>query len=347
MPENASQVSRVIAIEEHAWNPDLRAALLKFGGDDTLAWSNEDTTNRRLLDVGEERLARMDEAGVDFQVLSITAPGTQQLPPELAVSLARDANDYLADAVRRRPDRFAAFATLPTPDPEAAAAELRRCVTDLNFVGAMLFPRTGPNYLDHSSFRPIFAAAAELKVPLYIHPGVPLEAVREACYGGFGFVTNLMLSTGGWGWHAEAGLAALRLILAGTFDRHPELQLILGHMGEMLVSFADRADALTKTTQLERSILDYITGNIYATPGGVFSHRMLRQILDVLGPDRIMFAVDDPFNSTLGKQGKNPGGPQSSRGFARDFIETAPISAEEKSKLAHLNAERLLLAKRK
>jgi uncharacterized protein len=339
MSETSGQVSRVIAIEEHAWTPELRAALLKFGGDETITtWSNQETTNRRLLDVGEERLARMDAMGVDFQVLSITAPGTQQLPPELAVPLARDANDFLADAVRRRPDRFAAFATLPTPAPEAAAEELRRCVSQLKFVGAMLFPRTGPNYLDHSSFRPIFEVAAELNVPLYIHPGLPLQTVRDACYSGFSSATNLMLATGGWGWHAEAGLAALRLTLAGTFDRHPGLQLILGHMGEMLISFADRADALTKTTNLERSVLDCITGNIYATPGGVFSHRMLRQNLDVLGPDRVMFAVDDPYKSTLGQQGKAAFG----RGFCRDFIETAPISAEEKSKLAHLNAERLL-----
>jgi predicted TIM-barrel fold metal-dependent hydrolase len=343
MSENNFQVSRVIAIEEHAWTPELRAALLELGGDDTITtWSNEPTTNRRLLDVGEERLARMDAMGVDFQVLSITAPGTQQLPPAQAVSLARGCNDFLAEAVRRRPDRFAAFATLPTPDPEAAADELRRCVTELKFVGAMLFPRTGPKYLDHSSHRPIFAVAAELGVPLYIHPGVPLPAVREACYSGFSAATDLMLSTGGWGWHAEAGLAALRLILAGTFDRHPNLQMILGHMGEMLVSFADRADALTKTTRLERPVLDYITGNIYATPGGVFSHRMLRQNLDVLGPDRLMFAVDDPYKSTLGQQGKAAFG----RGFCREFIETAPISAEDKSKLAHLNAERLLLSRR-
>jgi predicted TIM-barrel fold metal-dependent hydrolase len=342
MSENANQVSRVVAIEEHAWTPELRAALLKFGGDETVAmWSNEATTNRRLLDVGDERLARMDASGVDFQVLSITSPGTQQLPPELAVSLARDANDFLADAVRSRPDRFAAFATLPTSDPEAAADELRRCMAELKFVGAMLFPRTGANYLDHSSFRPIFEVAAEFEAPLYIHPGMPPQAVREACYNGFSSATNLMLSTGGWGWHAEPGLAALRLILAGTFDRHPDLQLILGHMGEMLVSFADRADALTKTTHLGRSVLDCITGNIYATPGGVFSHRMLRQVLDVLGPDRVMFAVDDPYKSTLGQQGKAP----FARGFCRDFIETAPISTEDKSKLAHLNAERLLLSR--
>jgi uncharacterized protein len=342
MSENSGQVSRVIAIEEHAWTPALRKALLDFGNDETIInWSNEPTCNRRLLDVGDERLERMEAMGVDFQVLSITAPGVQQLPSQLATSLAREANDFLAEAVRRRPDRFAAFATLPTPDPQAAADELHRCVSELGFVGAMLFPRTGPHYLDHESFQPIFAVAAEFNVPLYIHPGIPPDAVREASYSGFTDATNLMLATGGWGWHAEAGLAALRLILAGTFDRHPDLQLILGHMGEMLIPFADRADALTKTTGLERSVLDCITGNFYVTPGGVFSHRMLRQNLDVLGPDRVMFAVDDPYKGTLGQQGKSGFG----RGFCREFIETAPISAEEKSKLAHINAERLLLSR--
>lgn len=346
MSQDAFRVARVIAIEEHAWTPELRSALLESGGDDTVTkFSNEARTNQRLLDVGEERLARMQASGVDFQVLSITTPGTQQLPPSQAVPLAREANNFLAEAVRARPDRFAAFATLPTSDPEAAAEELQRCVATLKFVGAMLFPRTGPDYLDHSRFRPIFAAAAELKVPLYIHPGLPPEIVRDACYSGFSPSTNLMLSTGGWGWHAEAGLAALRLILAGTFDRHPNLQMILGHWGEMLVSFADRADALTKTTHLERRVLDYITGNVYATPGGVFSHRMMRQIIDVLGSDRIIFAVDDPYKSTLGQQGKDPNGPDSRPGFCRAFIETAPISAEDKSKFAHLNAERLLLSR--
>lgn len=338
------EVSRVIAVEEHAWTAELRAALLKFGGDDTVtAFSNDDTTNHRLLDVGEERLARMDAAGVDFQVLSVTSPGTQPLPPALAVSLARDANDFLSEAVQRRPDRFAAFATLPTPDPDAAADELRRCILELGFVGAMLFPRTGLTCLDHSSFHPIFETAAELEVPVYIHPGIPPAAVREACYDGLDPATNLMLSTGGWGWHAEAGLAALRLILAGTFDRHPGLQIILGHWGEMLVSFADRADALSSTgTHLDRRVLDYITENVYVTAGGVFSHRMLRQTLDLLGPDRLMFAQDDPYNSTLGQRGQDLLGPSSTYNDARAFIDTAPMSAEDKLKLAHLNAERLL-----
>lgn len=327
----SAPTTRVIAVEEHAWTPELRSALVDSGDDDTVTWfSNSGIISHRLLDVDEERVARMDAAGVDLQVLSITTPGTQSLPSALAVPLARDANDFLFDAVQRRPDRFAAFATLPTPDPDAAAVELRRCIHELGFVGAMLFPRTGPNLLDHNRFRPIFEAAAELGAPLYLHPGIPPAAVREACYDGFDFATSLMLSTGGWGWHAEAGLAALRLILAGTFDRHPDLQLILGHWGEMLVSFADRADALSGTsTHLDRHVLEYITSNVYATAGGILSHRMLRQALDVLGADRLMFALDDPYN----------GGSLDARGF----INSAPMSLEDRHKFAHLNAERLLL----
>lgn len=334
-----SGVTRVIAIEEHVWSPALRDALLIDDGDETVsAWSSQDPISRRLVDVGDERCARMDAMGVDFQVLSITAPGTQQLSPERAVPLARDANDFLADAVRQRPDRFAAFATLPMASPESAAKELERCVKDRGFVGAMLFPRTGDLYLDHRDFHPVLEAAAELAVPLYIHPGLPPKAVRDACYSGFGEQTDLMLATGGWGWHAEAGLAVLRLILAGTFDCNPNLQLILGHMGEMLVSFADRADTLSRGAGLQRSVLECITGNLHVTPGGVFSHRMLRQCLDVLGTDRVMFAADDPYNGALGHQVGSAAGTRS----CRDFIDSAPISAEDRSKLAHLNAERLL-----
>ncbi|MEC3981014.1 amidohydrolase family protein [Amycolatopsis sp. H20-H5] len=336
MSEVDSTVRRVIGVEEHAWTAELRDALLKFGGDETVNMlSSQEDTDRRLRDVGDERLARMDAAGVDLEVLSITSPGTQPLPPAEAVPLARDANDFLADAVRARPDRFAAFATLPTSDPEAAARELERCVADLGLVGALLFPRTGELYLDHEKFRPVFEAAAHLRVPLYIHPALPPQSVRDACFSGFDDRTNMILSAGGWGWHVDAGLATLRLILAGTFDRHPDLQVILGHWGETLVPFADRADLLSAANpQLQRSILDYITANLSVTAGGIFSHRMLRQAMDVLGPDRVMFGDDDPYGGSKGRFGGNGG--------ARAFVETAPIDPDEKAKLAHLNAEHFL-----
>ncbi|MEN8651668.1 amidohydrolase family protein [Streptomyces sp. 21So2-11] len=232
MSQDTAPARRVIGVEEHAWTPELRRALLRWGGDATVnKMSSRGEVNLRLLDVGEERLARMDVSGVDMEA-------------QVAVPLAREANDVLADAVRRHPDRFAAFATLPTSDPQAAAAELERAVTGLGHVGAMLFPRTGETYLDHASFRPIFEAAAHLGVPLYIHPAMPPRKLIDIAYSGFDEMTGLLLSTGGWGWHSEAGLATLRLILAGTLDRHPDLQIILGHWGEMLVPFADRADLL-------------------------------------------------------------------------------------------------------
>jgi hypothetical protein len=199
----------------------------------------------------------------------------------------------------------------------------------------MVFPRTGDTYLDHEKFRPVFEVAAQLGVPLYVHPGLPPRAVRDASFSGFDDFTNMVLSTGGWGWHADAGLAALRLILAGTFDRHPDLQLILGHWGEMLVPFADRADLLTSAgTHLDRRILDYITGNLHVTAGGVHSQRMMRQAFDVLGPDRVMYGADDPYGSAG----------YTAAGSAWQFVDNAPISLQDKAKFAHLNAEQLLLS---
>lgn len=327
---------RIIGVEEHAWTAELRDALLRFGGDDTVnLMSSREQTDHRLREVGPERLARMDAAGVDLEVLSITTPGTQPLPAAEAVPLARDANDYLADAVRAHPDRFAAFATLPTPDPAAAARELERCVQQLGMVGAQLVPLTGDRYLDHESFRPVFEAAAALGVPLYIHPGQPLKVVRDAIYGGFDDWTNLNLGTGGWGWHIDAGLATLRLILAGTFDRHPELQVVLGRWGELLVPFADRADLLSEgNLTLQRRVIDYITGNVHVTAGGVLSHRMLAAAIDVLGPDRVMYGDDDPYRGMKGRFGGDNG--------AVDFVDSAPVDAATKLGLAHLNAERLL-----
>ncbi|MDJ0396256.1 amidohydrolase family protein [Rhodococcus sp. G-MC3] len=327
---------RVISVEAHAWTSELRDALLRYGGDDTVnVLSSREQTDHRLREVGEERLARMDAAGVDLEVLSITTPGTQPLHASEAIPLAHDANDFLADAVRAHPDRFAAFATLPTPDPEAAARELERCVQQLGMVGAQVVPLTGDRYLDHPSFRPVFEAAAALKVPLYLHPGQPLKAARDAMYGGFDDWTTLNLGTGGWGWHVDAGLAALRLVLAGTFDRHPDLQIVLGRWGELLIPFADRADLLSEgNLTLERRVIDYITGNIHVTAGGVLSHRMLTAAIDVLGPGRVMYGDDDPYRGMKGRFG--------GKGGAAEFVDTAPIGSEERHMLGHLNAERLL-----
>jgi uncharacterized protein len=322
-----------IGLEEHAWTPDLRDALTALEGDardDSVTMLNNGEIARRLLDVTSERIQHMDDAGIDVQVLSVTTPGTQSLPPAEAVRLARDANDMLAATVSAQPGRFAAFATLPTPDPAAAAKELERTVRGLGFAGAMLFPRTGDVYLDHDRFRPVFEAAAGLGMPLYIHPEIAPHPIRDVYFSGYSDDINLILATGGWGWHADAGIAALRLILAGTFDRHPDLQLILGHWGEMLVFFLERADILSNwTPHLQRRVAEYITGNLNVTPSGIFSHRMLAHALAAIGADRIMFSSDYPFQ-------------YSPNGGARAFLDTAPISPEDKAKIGYQNAERIL-----
>jgi predicted TIM-barrel fold metal-dependent hydrolase len=215
---------RTVGVEEHAWIPSLRDRLMAEPAgviDDSLPAFNQHERGPRLIDLGEERLRLMDDAGIDMQVLSTTTPGTQSLPAGEARAFAREANDALSHAVAEHPDRFAAFATLPTPDPDAAAAELERAITQLGFVGAMLFPRTGERYVDADEFRPIFEVAAELRVPLYLHPEIAPHSMRAAYYSGFSPDIDLLLATGGWGWHSDTGVSALRLILAGTFDRHP------------------------------------------------------------------------------------------------------------------------------
>jgi predicted TIM-barrel fold metal-dependent hydrolase len=324
---------RVVALEEHVWTAELRDALIAVDDEAVRLARRFPAVDERLREIGEGRLARMDRAGVDVQVLSVTTPGTQSLAPAQAVALARQANDVMAAAVRRHPGRFTAFATLPTPDPEAAAEELRRCVTELGMVGAMLFPRTGERPLDHPSLRPVFEAAAQLRVPLYLHPQFPPKAIRELAYSGFDPVVDELLASGGWGWHAEAGLSALRLVLAGTFDRHPELQLILGHWGEMLVAFLDRADVLTGAARyLQRSVGEVVRDNMHVTAGGIYSPRMLQTVLAALGPERVMMATDDPYQQRYAD------------GEARTFLAAAGLGVEDQARIAHVNAERLGLA---
>jgi uncharacterized protein len=267
-------------------------------------------------------------------VLSVSTPATQGLAPADAVPMARDLNDLAAATVARRPEHFAAFATLATPNPDAAASELERAVTHLGMVGAMVHRRTGDRMLDDPAFDDVFAVAARLRVPVYIHPQIPPRAVRRAYYSGFDPVTANGLATGARGWHMEAGLAALRLILRGIFDRHPDLAIVLGHWGEMLPFWLDRVTELSPFTTLDRPIADYVRHNVYVTPAGIFKHHLLRHAIEVVGVDHILFSTDYPFQYA----------PQ---GGAHRFLQTAPIDHAAKHAIAHANAERLLRLQRR
>ena len=322
---------KIVGLEEHFATADLLDAwhaLEPQWQDVALARSKSDEIARRLMDVDAERIAAMDETGLDIAVVALTTPGLQNLASPDAVSLQSVCNDTLADAVRRHPDRLQGFAALATPSPDAAAAELSRAVTKLGFNGAMLYGRTRERNLDHPDFWPIFEAAEALGAPLYLHPQSPPVAVRSSYYSGLGDKIDAALATHGIGWHYDAGLQLLRLILGGVLDRFPGLQLILGHWGEVMLFYLDRIDRMTGIADLARPISDYVRSNVFVTPGGVFSQRYLRWALEVVGPDRILFATDYPYVRV----------PDDG---SRRFLEAAEISEADRAKIASGNWERL------
>ena len=317
----ASDGSRVVAIEEHYFDPELSA--LFTGRNDRMP----PPIRERLLDVGAERLAEMDGAGIDVQVLSHGAPATQNLDPDSAAEIARGVNDRLAGIVAADPDRFQGFAALPTPDPAAAADELDRCVGELGFKGAMVHGLTHGAFLDEKRFWPIFERAAALGVPLYMHPSIPHEDVIQAYYADYiGEFPGLL--TAGWGFTVETATQGIRLVLSGVFESCPDLKIILGHLGEGLPFLLWRIDqALSRTETRLDSFRETFREHFYITTSGNFSDPALLCSAMEMGTDRILFSVDYPFVA-------------SRDGTA--WMERIPFSTEDRRKILHGNAERLL-----
>jgi hypothetical protein len=326
---------RTIALEEHCLTPELRELLGPQIHPYYAVHRWPPALEARLMDLGEGRIAEMDAHRIDVQVLSSVQPGLEHSPAEGAVPVARAFNDRVAEAITAHPDRFAGFAALPTADPAAAADELARAVRELGFVGALVNGRTLERFLDDQFFWPIFEAAEALGVPIYLHPMPPPKAVYDAYFSGFGDDVGFMLAAPAWGWHIETGLHALRLILAGVFDRFPGLQLLIGHMGEVLPFMMARVnDTLAGRTALdpahirtELSIQEYLLRNFHITTSGLFTDPPLRCAIDTFGADRVLFAVDHPFSDGA---------------EARRWLDAARISDEDRAKIAHGNAERLL-----
>lgn len=282
-----------------------------------------------LDDLGSGRLQTMDAAGVDVQVLSALAHIVQQLDPQRSIAVSYELNERMARTVSARPDRFRAFATLPMSAPEDAASELRRAVEELGFVGTMIHGQTNGVFLDDPSAEPVLACAEQLDVPIYLHPAPPPPAVERAYYSGLAPDIAAALATAGWGWHAECGMHVLRMILGGVFERHPGLQLIIGHMGEGLpFSLARAEDMLGPVIKGQAaSVEETVHRNVHITTSAYTTVAPLQCALTVLGADRIMFSVDHPFaDSTRGTE----------------FLEAAPLSPADREKIAHGNAERLL-----
>ena len=312
---------RVIAIEEHYWDAEVAAA---FVGRDS---SRSNFLRDRLYDVGELRLKEMDEAGVDVQVLSHGAPSLQKLDAETSVRLAVAANDRLFETVKTHPDRFAAFAALPTPDPKAAVDELDRAVTKLGFKGAMVHGLTNGLFFDDKRFWPIYERAAALDVPLYIHPAFPHPDVINAYYKDYAEDFPSLL-TSGWGYTVETATQGIRIVLSGVLDAHPGVKIILGHMGESIPFSLWRIDdSLSRPGNRSVSFRDAFCEHFYITTSGNFSHPALLCSVMEVGVDRILFSIDYPFVAN------KPG---------VEWMDTVPLCAEDRVKILSGNAERLL-----
>jgi hypothetical protein len=318
---------RTIALEEHFWIPELAA----LPGTGPLARPDGQRLDEQLRDLGQDRIAAMDAAGIDVQVMSHVQPAAQALAGQQATDAARRANDALAAAIAAHPDRLAGFAALPTGDPRQAARELERAVGDLGLVGGMIHSTLGTNsaFLDDARFGPLLAAFEELDVPLYLHPGTAPRPVADILFGGLDPAVAGRLATNAWGWHAEAGLHALRMIAAGTLERHPALRLIIGHCGEMLPFMLARIDQMLPpgVTGLPHPPSAYVHRSIWVTTSGMFSLPPVLCSIQVMGVDRVLFSVDYPF-------APNAAG--------RELLDALPLSPADKAKVAGGNAERLL-----
>jgi predicted TIM-barrel fold metal-dependent hydrolase len=231
--------------------------------------------------------------------------------------------------VNAHPDRFQGFATLATPAPAAAARELERAVTELGLHGALLFGRTGERNLDHRDNWPIFEAAASLRAPLYIHPQNPQPRVRAALYAGFDDLIDSAFATHGIGWHYESGVQFMRLALAGVFDRFPDLQVLLGHWGEVILFYLERADGLAMQARLPQTFSEYVRRNAHVTAGGVYSQRYLRWAVEVVGVERILFATDYPYRP----------GPD---GGVEHFLQSAGLDQADQERIAAGNWDALV-----
>ena len=318
---------QTIALEEHFWTAELAAP----PGTGPLARPDGARLDAQLRDLGRDRIAGMDAAGIDVQVLSHVQPAAQGLAGDRGVLAARRANDALAAAIARHPDRLAGFATLPTGDPAQAAAELERAARDLGLVGAMIHSTLGTNgaFLDDERFEPLLAAFEALDVPVYLHPAAAPENVADVLFGGLAPAVAGRLATNAWGWHAEAGLHALRLVASGAFERHPRLKLILGHCGEMLPFMLARVDEMLppEVTGLPHPPSTYVHRNVWVTTSGMFSLPPVLCSIAVLGVDRVLFSVDYPFASNLA---------------GRDLLDALALGPADKAKVAGENAAGLL-----
>ena len=312
----------IIAIEEHYYDAEL---VKTFTGPEA---PKPGPIDERLYDFGKLRIKEMDEAGVDIQVLSHGAPSTQKIPADIAAKFTAGVNDRLAALVKQNPKRFAAFCALPTAVPDAAADELERCVKELGMKGAMIHGTANGEFLDKEKFWPIFARAEKLDVPIYLHPALPDQRVTDIYLKDY-IQDFPLVARPAWGFTIETATIAIRMVLSGMFEKHPNLKIVLGHFGETIPFLLWRIDsALKRPGGKQVAFRDIFSKNFYLTTSGFFSNPALLCCVMEMGVDHIMFAIDWPFVID-----NKP---------AVEWMKGIPLSDDDKVKILSGNAKRLL-----
>jgi len=316
-----------IAFEEHMAIDETMDDAQVFAG----ASADWNSFQANILDIGEIRLNHMDKNGIGFTILSLNAPAVQTiLDTGEAILISKKANDHLAEQVAKNPDRFAGFAALPMQDPDAAAEELTRCVKDFGFVGALVNGFTQKDvpdsaiYFDIPEYSDFWSVVEDLDVPFYLHPRTQIPSRAQPFEG------HPWLLSSPWGFAMETSLHALRMCGSGMFDDHPNLKIVIGHMGEHIPYDLWRIDARMRFSPRgytgQRPLGEYFLDHFHVTTSGNFSDPTFKCALEVLGPDRLLFSADYPFESMTD---------------AAEWFDNTPISDAEKKQIGRDNAIKL------
>jgi len=328
---------KLITIEEHFISPAVNEAYTKAKTQNATPEEQAKAAfvadfiakDERITELGEKRLSFMDDHGIDVQVISYGNNNPMDLPAESAIPLCRQANDEIAAQCGKYPGRFSGLASLPVADVPAAVAELERAVTELGLKGAQLTGTFNGEFFDAKKYWPIFAKAAELNVPIALHPGEVAPQVTEHYYqGAWSAAVTTVLAGHAFGWHADTGIHIIRLILSGIFDQYPDLKIVSGHFGELVPFFLERLDENLppQLTGLQKNFADYYREQLYLSPSGMFYDAPFQLCLSEMPEDHLLWSMDYPYVM---------------RENTREYLKNYPINEELKEKIAFSNAEKL------
>ncbi|WP_203652141.1 amidohydrolase family protein [Secundilactobacillus yichangensis] len=319
---------KLITVEEHY---DTDANISQFKKYSEVKNNNpwQDKLRPKLVDFSQ-KVAYMDENGIDMQVISDAGNSAQVLPDQYAVAGARAQNETLAENISKYPDRFAGLATLPANVPDKAAEELEYAVTQLGLKGAIISGSINGQFLDDPKFEAIFAAADKLGTTLYLHPGVISNDQKAMLYDSkaYSALAANMMAGAMWGWHMEAGIQVMRIITAGLLEKYPNLKLATGHWGEFIPMFVERIDGFSPMiTDLPLKFSDYYRRQVYLSPSGMYTAPQMQLVLTEMGADHVMWSEDFPYVQA--------------GSATREFLEQADVTEEQREAIAHGTAEKL------